>query len=80
MANEGGGENLFVNMFKTFPVVTTMGLVICIYVVWRSTGGIERGEERRATGNDSIFLEVTGVSPSYSNQKIFSAPESEIVE
>jgi len=32
------------------------------YFLWILTGGIERGEQRRAAGTDSIFIGVEGTA------------------
>ena len=53
-----GDSNLLGDMFKSFPITTIIILIVLVYVLWRSTGGVERGIERHAEGKDSIFLEV----------------------
>lgn len=77
--SKGGGGGLLADAFKTFPIGTTIFLVIAIYMVWRVTGGIERGEERHAEGKDGIMLEVTGVPSAYGEKAIFTTVEAERV-
>ena len=60
--------------------MSTFFLFALIYIVWRSTGGVERGEERRANDANSLFVEVTNVHDSYGNQEFFSAFEAGEVE
>lgn len=71
MADEGGGTNLFQDMFKNFPIFTSIMIAVMIYVIWLSTGGVERGEQRRANGDTSLFVEVSGVPDSFDNQELF---------
>ncbi|MFW0871314.1 MAG: hypothetical protein ACKKL4_02575 [Patescibacteria group bacterium] len=54
----GDGENLFVGMFRHFPVATVILCFVFVYLFWLSTGGVERGIKRHAEGKDSIFVEV----------------------
>lgn len=77
--SKGGGGGLLADAFKNFPIATTIFCVVAIYIIWRSTGGIERGEERHAAGNDSIMLEVKGVPSAYGEKAIFTTVEAEQV-
>lgn len=67
------------DMFKNFPKFTILAIFIIVYALWRSTGGVERGESRRAAGEDGLFVEVTGVPEQYGENEVFgSIPEEEI--
>tara|TARA_B100000378_G_C18008274_1_gene399700 strand:- start:979 stop:1131 length:153 start_codon:yes stop_codon:yes gene_type:complete len=39
-------------------ILQAIGIFILIYIVWLNTGGPERGMERAATGEDSIFIGI----------------------
>ena len=78
--DDGGGTNLFQDMFKSFPVFTIIMISVLVYMLWVSTGGIERGEDRRANGEDSLFVEVTGVPSAFENQELFGTVSAEKVE
>ena len=80
MADAPAPSNLFADMFKAFPIASVIFCLIGVYVIWRSTGGIERGEERRALGQESVFVEVLGVPEAYENQEFFSAFKQETVQ
>jgi hypothetical protein len=56
-----GGENIIAEVFKSFPVATTILLIIFVYTFWLATGGVERGIERRIEGKDSIFIQVNSL-------------------
>lgn len=75
--SKSSGGGLVADAFKSFPVTTTIFFLIAIYMVWRMTGGIERGEERHAEGKDSIMLEVRGVPSAYGEKAIFTTVEAE---
>ena len=49
-----GQFNLLEDMFKNFPVFTVILIMVFIYLLWYSTGGVERGEERRAAAETSL--------------------------
>jgi len=36
--------------------------LLLFYALWIFTGGVERGEQRRAAGTDSIFIGVQGTA------------------
>lgn len=65
MADSKNEENVLIDSFKMFPVLTIIFILIFIYIIWRGTGGIERGEERREIGQTGILLEI----PMFSNSQ-----------
>ena len=67
-------------MFKDFPKFTMVFIFIIFYMLWLSSGGVERGEARRALGEDSLFVGVKGVPDSYGEDELFGAVPAETVE
>lgn len=43
-------------------ILKGIGVVLLIYILWLATGGVERGEERRAMDEDGLFVEIRGTS------------------
>ena len=81
MADEGGGNPNFIGMmFSSFPIFTIIMMMVIVYVVWRSTGGIERGEARRAAGDSGVFLQVTGVPEQFGSEELFGSVQKETLQ
>jgi|GEM_PF-6670248 len=69
----------FGDMFKNFPKFTIFFIFMMIYGLWYSTGGVERGEARRASGQDGLFIQVRGVPDQFEQDEFFGAvPEKDI--
>ena len=43
-------------------ILKALMLFFFVYFVWLFTGGVERGEERKAQQEDSLFIGVTGTA------------------
>ena len=39
-----------------------VGVLVLVYIIWLATGGVERGEERRALDEDALFIELEGTA------------------
>lgn len=74
MADEGG-SSVFQSMFKNFPIFTMLSCCVLLYLFWYATGGVERGEQRRAEGESGIFIEVEGIPSSFGNKELFGVSE-----
>jgi len=68
------------DMFKHFPKFTIFFIFLVIYGLWRSGGGIERGEARRIAGDNGVFLQVQGVPESYGEDELFGSVPAKDVE
>lgn len=74
------GSNPVGDMFSTFPIFFIILTIVAVYIFWRETGGIERGEARRAAGQNGLFIEVKNVPDSYGNQELFGAVPKPVVD
>jgi len=68
------------DMFKHFPKFTLVFIFVIFYMLWLSSGGVERGEARRALGEESLFVEVQGVPDSFDEDELFGSVPAETVE
>lgn len=69
------------DMFKHFPKFTIVACILIIYSLWRATGGVERGEQRRAAGEEGLFLRVGGVPEAFEEEELFGViPAEEVNE
>lgn len=67
------------DMFKNFPKFTIFAFFMIMYGIWYSTGGVERGEARRAAGDTGLFVQVQGVPEQYGENEVFgSIPEEDL--
>ncbi len=63
-------------------ILKVLTLFFFVYFVWLFTGGAERGEERRALNEDSLFIGITGTALDSANpgedlKKILPIEQSE---
>ncbi len=78
-SKEGGSGNSIATIFYRYPLFACMISIIFIYLVWLSTGGVERGEQRRLEGKTSVFIELDSPHNNEDKQRIVGAVEVEQV-
>lgn len=63
----------FGGLIKHFPLVGPLIIFLLFYWLWYATGGVERGEARRAAGDSSATVEVVGVPEAFGNKELFGS-------
>ena len=54
-------------------ILKAVAVFFFIYFAWLFTGGVERGEERKALQEDSLLIGVTGTALDSAGSDVFNA-------